>query len=131
MAPKAEAAGVRLVRRHEAPASAVFDPVHLARAIDNLLDNAVRHAPRGGEVVLAAAQPDARTLALRVDDDGAGVPESLQASLFEPFATGRADGTGLGLALAREVALAHGGELRHLPLAPGTRFELELPWRTS
>ncbi|WP_395349232.1 sensor histidine kinase [Variovorax sp. UC122_21] len=131
VAPKAEAAGVRLVLRHEAPASAVFDPVHLARAIDNLLDNAVRHAPRGGEVVLAAAQPDARTLALRVDDDGAGVPESLQASLFEPFATGRADGTGLGLALAREVALAHGGELRHLPLAPGTRFELELPWRTS
>ncbi len=131
VAPKAEAAGVRLVLRHEAPESAVFDPVHLARAIDNLLDNAVRHAPRGGEVVLAAVQPDARTLALRVDDDGAGVPESLQASLFEPFATGRADGTGLGLALAREVALAHGGELRHLPLAPGTRFELELPWRTS
>ncbi|WP_431511168.1 sensor histidine kinase [Variovorax sp. DAIF25] len=131
VAPKAEAAGVRLVLRHEAPDSAVFDPVHLARAIDNLLDNAVRHAPRGGEVVLAAVQPDARTLALRVDDDGAGVPESLQASLFEPFATGRADGTGLGLALAREVALAHGGELRHLPLAPGTRFELELPWRTS
>jgi signal transduction histidine kinase len=43
----------------------------------------------------------------------------------------RADGTGLGLALAREVALAHGGELHHRPLAPGTRFELELPWRIS
>jgi len=124
------AGGVQVELRHDGPAEAVFDPVHLARAIDNLLDNAVRHAPRGGHVTLAALQPDARTLAIRVDDDGPGVPESLQAHLFEPFATGRADGTGLGLALAREVALAHGGELRHASLAPGTRFELELPWRT-
>jgi len=131
VAAKAAAGDVQVAVRHEGPAKAVFDPVHLARAIDNLLDNAVRHAPRGGRVTLAALQPDARTLAMRVDDDGPGVPESLQPHLFEPFATGRADGTGLGLALAREVALAHGGELHHVPLAPGTRFELEIPWRTS
>jgi len=109
----------------------MFDPVHLARAVDNLLDNAVRHAPRGGHVVLSASQHEVHSLAIRVDDDGPGVPEPLRASLFEPFATGRADGTGLGLALAREVALAHGGELHHRPLSPGTRFELELPWRIS
>lgn len=71
---------------------------------------------------------DAR-LVLRVDDDGPGGPPSLLANLFEPFNTGRADGTGLGLALAREVALAHGGDLRHVALERGTRFELELPWR--
>ncbi|MEZ2294069.1 sensor histidine kinase [Variovorax sp. RCC_210] len=128
VAPKADAAGVQVTLRHDAPASAVFDPVHLARAVDNLLDNAVRHAPRGGHVVLAALLAQPNLLAIRVDDDGAGVPASLQASLFEPFATGRADGTGLGLALAREVALAHSGELRHVPLEAGTRFELELPW---
>jgi len=80
--------------------------------------------------VLSAAHDEA-VLRLRVDDDGPGVPESLQPQLFEPFATGRADGTGLGLALAREVALAHGGELRHVPLPQGTRFDLEIPWRTS
>lgn len=128
VAPKADAAGVQVTLRHDAPASAVFDPVHLARAVDNLLDNAVRHAPRGGHVVLAALLAQPNLLAIRVDDDGAGVPAALQASLFEPFATGRADGTGLGLALAREVALAHSGELRHVPLEAGTRFELELPW---
>ncbi|MDM0010433.1 HAMP domain-containing sensor histidine kinase [Variovorax sp. J22G73] len=128
VAPKADAAGVQVTLRHDAPANAVFDPVHLARAVDNLLDNAVRHAPRGGHVVLAALLAQPNLLAIRVDDDGAGVPASLQASLFEPFATGRADGTGLGLALAREVALAHSGELRHVPLEAGTRFELELPW---
>ena len=128
---KAAAAGVQLVLQHEGPAKAVFDRVHLARAVDNLLDNAVRHAPRGGHITLSASTNETQMLCIRVDDDGAGVPEALQANLFEPFATGRADGTGLGLALAREVALAHGGDLRHRALEPGTRFELELPWRAS
>ena len=111
----------------------VFDPVHLARAVDNLLDNAVRHAARGGRVVLAARQvaQARRTLAIRIDDDGPGVAQALRGQLFEPFATGRADGTGLGLALAREVALAHGGELQYVPLDPGSRFEMEIAWRAS
>ena len=131
---KAQARGVYLRDAPlpaDVPESAVFDPVHLARAVDNLLDNAVRHAARGGQVVLAALRSPEGALLIRVDDDGEGVPEAMQGQLFEPFATGRADGTGLGLALAREVALAHGGELRHVALNPGTRFELELPWRAS
>lgn len=131
IADRAAARQVNLTVDMAAPAHAVFDPVHLARAVDNLLDNAVRHAPRGGHVVLGAARPDEGRLMLRVDDDGAGVTEAMQARLFEPFSTGRADGTGLGLALAREVALAHGGDLRHGVLAPGSRFELELPWHDS
>ena len=131
IAGRAAGKDVRIDVRHAGAAHAVFDPVHLARAVDNLLDNAVRHVARGGVAVLEAAAIDGRPLVVRVDDDGPGVPESLQPQLFEPFATGRADGTGLGLALAREVALAHGGELRHVALHPGTRFELELPWRAS
>lgn len=156
-APRAAERGVALVLQPQAPGHAVFDPQHMARAIDNLLDNAVRHAPQGGTVVLGATAESAGRLVLHVDDDGPGVPEALQARLFEPFATGRADGTGLGLALAREVALAHGGDLHHVPLgtagapppqaappaegaappaagtAPprGTRFALELPWHAS
>lgn len=148
-APRAAERGVALLLRPESPSHAVFDPQHMARAIDNLLDNAVRHATQGGTVVLGATVEHADRLVLQVDDDGPGVPESLQARLFEPFATGRADGTGLGLALAREVALAHGGDLHHVPLASadaptfaetstdgaapqrGTRFALELPWHAS
>ncbi|WP_304306556.1 HAMP domain-containing sensor histidine kinase [Pseudacidovorax intermedius] len=130
--PGAAARQVRLVRAEGAPACAVFDPMHLARAIDNLLDNAVRHARSPGGQVRLAAHGDAGLgqLTIAVSDDGEGVPEALRSRLFEPFGTGRADGTGLGLALSREVAFAHGGELRHEPGAPGARFILEMPWQT-
>ena len=129
----AQARGVRLSLRGEAAAEAVFDPVHTARAIDNLLDNAVRHAPEGGEAVLAVHVDAAHArCTLAVEDNGPGVPEPLRAQLFEPFATGRSDGNGLGLALAREVALAHGGDLHYAPREDGgARFILELPWRAS
>lgn len=131
--PVAQARGVRLVLRGDVSADAVFDPLHAARAIDNLLDNAVRHAPAGGEAVLSAQVNPARARCiLTVEDNGPGVPDHLRAQLFEPFATGRADGNGLGLALAREVALAHGGELHYAPReGGGARFILELPWRAS
>lgn len=68
-------------------------------------------------------------MALRVDviDDGPGVPEHLRTTLFEPLVSGRADGTGLGLALAREIAREHGGELRHLGRPGETTFSLYLP----
>jgi len=131
---RAAARGVQLELRAEAHC-AMLDPVHLARAVDNLLDNALRHTPAGGQVRLViqaqepASVPADAALCIRVDD-GPGVPESLQGQLFEPFASGRPDGTGLGLALAREVALAHGGELRYTALPAGARFEMELPWRT-
>ncbi|SIL38926.1 two-component sensor histidine kinase [Mycobacteroides abscessus subsp. abscessus] len=77
--------------------------------------------------MLSVVSRDDALLSIRVDDSGPGIPESVQSTLFEPFATGRADGTGLGLALAREVALAHGGDLQHVALAAGTRFDLEIP----
>ena len=127
----ADRATLRLEMAAQDDATACFDAMHLARAVDNLLDNAVRHAGPDGHVTLRAVQGGEGRLLLQVDDDGEGVPEALRPTLFEPFATGRADGTGLGLALAREVAFAHGGELRHVALPAGTRFELEIPWRAS
>ncbi len=123
---------VTLVLADGAPHCAVFDPMHLARAVDNLLDNAVRHARSPGGSVRLWVEGDAARglLVLGVADDGEGVPQALRGRLFEPFGTGRADGTGLGLALAREVAIAHGGELRHEAGTPGARFILEMPWQT-
>lgn len=70
-----------------------------------------------------------RRAVLRVDviDDGCGIPAELAETLYQPLVSGRPDGTGLGLALAREIADEHGGELRHVSRAGVTTFTLLLP----
>ena len=69
-----------------------------------------------------------RNVKLDIKDNGCGVPESLRTMLFLPMVTGRRDGTGLGLALAQQIAAAHEGLLSYAPLAPtGSRFTLRLP----
>lgn len=74
-----------------------------------------------------------RRVALRVDviDDGAGVPPAIAGSLYQPLVSGRPDGTGLGLALAQEIAREHGGELRHSSRPGATNFILLLPLELS
>ena len=109
---------------------ALFDAAHMERVIDNLLLNALTHARAGGpgHIVLGAARGDA-CLRLWVSDDGSGVPPPLRATLFDPLVTGRAGGTGLGLAVVREVVQAHGGSVALDPAhTHGTRIVLELPW---
>lgn len=64
---------------------------------------------------------------LEIDDNGCGVEESLRGLLFMPMVTGRRDGTGLGLALAQQIAAAHDGLLTYEPLEHGSRFTLKLP----
>ncbi len=68
-------------------------------------------------------------MALRVDvvDDGPGIPVALRDTLFEPLVSGHEDGTGLGLALSREIAHEHGGELRCSSRPGETVFSLYLP----
>jgi signal transduction histidine kinase len=100
----------------------------LSRAIENLLDNGVRHARTR---VVVTVTSDETTARLQVADDGAGVPAQLVATLFERFARGdsarSADGFGLGLSIARAIAQAHGGTLELLPSRTGALFELALP----
>ncbi|RCS28705.1 PAS domain-containing sensor histidine kinase [Rhodanobacter denitrificans] len=81
----------------------------------------IEHGVRVGERMLR--------MALRVDviDDGPGVPPALRDTLFQPLVSGRADGTGLGLALSREIAHEHGGELRYASRPGHTVFSLYLP----
>ena len=107
-----------------------FDPMQMRRALDNLLLNAIQNAPKGGQIVLEAAQ-QAGSLILSVADNGPGVSAGLLPRLFEPFVTGRAEGTGLGLAIVREIARMHGGDARLAETANGAKFEIEVPWRPS
>jgi signal transduction histidine kinase len=100
------------------PASAVapVDEATVARALSNLVDNAVRHAPPGTTVevdVEVSDGPDRDGVAVAVTDHGPGIPADDRDRIFERFWRGHADGgTGLGLPIARQIALAHGGDLR-------------------
>jgi len=111
-----------------------LDRAQITRALDNLLLNALQHAPPGGRIRLGAERltaDGALRLRLSVTDTGAGIDPTIRASLFEPFVTSRPDGTGLGLAIVREIALAHRGEARLVADAPETTFVLDLPWQPS
>lgn len=136
-APAAAAAGVqlRLALDPSLEASARplawFDPVQMARVLDNLVLNALAHTPGGGAIELGATRSPSGKLLLWVADDGSGVPADLRGTLFEAFATGRTGGSGLGLALVREIVQAHGGQIALAESARGTRMEMELPWPTS
>jgi len=94
------------------------------RAITNLVDNARRHA---AHVVLAGVA-QGRSVLVTVDDDGPGIPADRRESVFRPFASGSAGGTGLGLTIARDIIRAHGGEiiLEDSPLG-GLRARIRLP----
>ncbi|MGH6834768.1 MAG: sensor histidine kinase [Methylocella sp.] len=108
----------------------VFDRSRIVQAIDNLILNAIQNTPPGGRVTLCAKR-SADRLVLSVADTGRGVPEPLRDLLFEPFVTGRPEGTGLGLAVVREIVEAHGGTARAIHRSDGTTFIVELPWRPS
>jgi len=105
----------------------VADPLVLDRVLSNVLSNAVRYG--GPPIVVAAEQRDTH-LRLTVDDHGEGVPDELEARLFDRFERGAdAAGSGLGLAIARTYARAHGGDLVYERLEDGARFELIVPGR--
>lgn len=105
-------------------------PVRLIRLLNNLLDNAERHARTRIHLTVAREGRDA---VLEVADDGPGIPADEREKVFRRFYRGpdarRSDpaGTGLGLAIARQIAWAHHGDLHIADHSPGTRFTLRLP----
>lgn len=129
-AARAAAGEVRLHLDAVSPVPVQGDADRLREVVDNLLDNALRVAPRGSWVRVGARREEERCV-LEVEDAGPGLSDEEQVHIFEPFARGSAaggGGAGLGLAIARAVAEAHGGWLgvRSTPGA-GATFRLELP----
>lgn len=103
------------------------DPDLLAQLLINLLKNAGEAVGDGGSVQLAARAVKGGRVAVDVIDDGPGIAEELRQDIFLPFFSTKKDGTGVGLSLARQIALAHGGALTCEPASPhGTRFRLLL-----
>jgi signal transduction histidine kinase len=132
--PQAEAKGVRLALDVPPEACVVDGDVHqLTRAIENLLDNAVRYTPAGGSVRVEC-RSEADGVRFAVTDTGPGIPAHDLPHLFTPLYRGessrnrRTGGAGLGLATARRILLAHGGDLtaRNAPTG-GAVFTGRLP----
>jgi signal transduction histidine kinase len=127
--PIAARTGVRL--RVEAPNDlplVELDPLRIRQVLGNLVANALRYAPSGSEVLIAAERSTAG-VRLSVVDHGPGVDPEVLPRLFDRFAkSAESRGSGLGLAIARRLVEAHGGSIRaELPAGGGTAIRVELP----
>jgi signal transduction histidine kinase len=103
------------------------DPGRIGHVLINLLTNGVEAAGEGGHVELSVHQIDDDRCVIEVCDSGPGLNPAVKRRLFQPFVTGKADGVGLGLYVARQAAEAHGGRLDWRREAGRTCFRVELP----
>jgi two-component system OmpR family sensor kinase len=120
------------------PVTVPGDELRLRQVLVNLLSNAARHTPSGTTVTVAVTvKPDGcggeHRATVQVHDDGPGIPEALQPSVFERFTradtarTREVGGAGLGLSLARAITHAHGGDLDVVSRPGSTTFTVALP----
>ncbi|HEX5065390.1 MAG TPA: hybrid sensor histidine kinase/response regulator, partial [Myxococcota bacterium] len=134
-----EPAGVALRHEPGPPVIALADPARIRQVLSNLLSNAIRFTPAGGEVEIAVAAGE-KDVDILVRDSGRGIPSRLRPYVFERFRQGDSGagrehgGLGLGLAIARHLVEGHGGSIEahsegegrgatfrvRLPLQPGT-----------
>ena len=135
--PQASDLGIEVVVQAEPGLEIHADPERIRQVLGNLVSNALRHTPRGGQVTLTAtADPDAVEISVR--DTGTGIPEADLPYIFDRFwraeksrnrGTG---GSGLGLAIAEHLVRAHGGTIRaRSAVGVGTNMTVRLPSQTA
>lgn len=123
--------GIELRRRSlPTPATISVDPVQMTAVLVNLLNNALdalRGVPPVRWIELCVSAPDLASIRIDVEDNGPGIAVEVRERLFEPFATSKAEGMGLGLAMSRSIVEAHGGSLWMDGSSRSTRFSILLP----
>jgi signal transduction histidine kinase len=133
--PEARRRGISLqVRLPVGPLAVYGDPIRLTQALGNLIENALKYAGDAGWVRVDVGPPLVGSYELAVTDSGPGIPLEVLPRVFERYfrvegrVSGGPGGMGLGLAIARAIVLAHGGELTaESPRGGGARFVLRLP----
>jgi signal transduction histidine kinase len=127
-AAQAEGQGVKLTIDICSDIELPLERARMERVFLNLISNAIEAMPQGGSIHIAAERRDKEVL-IRVEDTGPGVPAQVRPMLFQPFVTsGKKNGLGLGLALARQTLLDHGGDLwADESFVNGARFWLRIP----
>ncbi len=128
--------GFTVTRGDDLPAEVRWDPERINEVLGNLLSNAFKFTPSGGQVDLDVAREDGG-VRMRVRDTGAGIPATELAYVFEKFyqannQTTGIKGTGLGLAIAKGIVTAHGGTIGvESTVGVGTSFTLHLPIKST
>jgi signal transduction histidine kinase len=108
------------------------DPVGVEQVLSNLLDNAIKYSPDGGQIDVEIGRTDTEHARLSVRDRGIGIPHEKRGAIFNRFYQAHAEdhrsGLGLGLYISREIVAQHGGEIvAEFPPDGGTRFVVTLP----
>ena len=134
--PQAEKREIELTADLEGPLPMVYADIGLLeRAISNLIDNAIRHTPKGGQVSIVPTNDSAQQVMVAVADSGQGIPEDELSRIFERFyrveksrTPNESSGSGLGLAIAKRIFELHGSALSvQSALNVGTTFRFTLP----
>jgi signal transduction histidine kinase len=125
--PQAQDRNVAIrIRANNADARAAVDAKHLTQVLTNLILNALAAVPEGGIVDLQLVRNGSGFM-INVHDTGPGVPPESREHLFEPFYTTRSEGSGLGLAVSRELVNRMGGTLEYRDGGTGATFAIHLP----
>jgi two-component system sensor histidine kinase BaeS len=128
--PIADTAGVELTVAIDGDLPILeIDPVRIREVLTNLLANALRHTPAGGRVTVAGGLEGRRWVRIEVRDTGRGIEPALLPHVFDRFVKGAdSRGSGLGLAIARQLVVAHGGEIAaESVVGGGTTILVRLP----
>ena len=130
-APAAELKGIALTFQAQGSTTVPGDPVLLAQALSNLIDNALKFTPEDGRIGVSVQSRADRSVDVAVTDNGPGINDEEKGKVVERFYRGDASrgtpGVGLGLSLAQAVAKLHGSALELSDLHPGLRVVLTIP----
>lgn len=131
-ATRTSAGPLALTLRAPSPVSASVDSLRLEQVVTNLIDNAIKYSPDGGEIEVTVNAPDEDTARIIVRDHGVGIPREKRSRIFDRFYQAHSEsyygGMGLGLYISREIVILHGGKIEvEFPEDGGTRFVVSLP----
>jgi len=128
--PAAELLGITLTIDSDRPSPVPGDPILLAQALSNLIDNALKYTPERGNIAVSVRSRPAGAVQIAVTDNGPGIRESEKAKVVERFYRGDASrgtpGAGLGLSLVQAVAKLHGSSLELIDCDPGLHAVITL-----
>ncbi len=134
-APAAELKNIDLTFRSDGALPVSGDPILLAQALGNLIDNALKYAPENGAIVVAALKSGEAGAEISVSDNGPGIVDGEKSKVVQRFYRGDASrgtpGVGLGLSLVQAVAKLHGSSLVLSDQNPGLRAAVALPLETA